>query len=157
MRGEVVLELTERGAVGTLRNLAFVEVFKVVVCKAVKGSGYGRSGSSVVLISLVQFLDELALGFVYVGGRGVYVVTVAPVSYDIAPIFPAAAYLVDVRSAALCSEFFFESLRHFSYLLLGETNFPRLYSRLFFWLIVCLGVIRERYQLFEGDRIGCRL
>ena len=101
----MVLELTERGAVGTLRNLAFVEVFKVVACKAVKCSGYRWSGSSVVLVRLVQFLDELTLGFVYVRGRGVYVVAVAPVPYDIAPIFPAAAYLVDVRSAALYSEF----------------------------------------------------
>ena len=98
--------MTERGAVGTLRNLAFVEVFKVVVCKAVKGSGYRWSGSSVVFVRLVQFLDELTLGFVYVCGRGVYVVAVAPVPYDIAPILPAAAYLVDVRRAAFCSEFF---------------------------------------------------
>ena len=68
MRGEVVLELTERRAVGTRRNLAFVEVFKVVACKAVKCSGYGRSSDAVVLVRLVKFLDELALGFVYVRG-----------------------------------------------------------------------------------------
>ena len=36
----MVFELTERCAVGAVRNLAFVEVFKVVVCKAVKGSRY---------------------------------------------------------------------------------------------------------------------
>lgn len=57
MRGEVVLELTERRAVRTFCNLAFVEVFKVVACKAVKCSGYRWSGSTVVLVRLVQFLN----------------------------------------------------------------------------------------------------
>lgn len=57
----MVLELTERCAVGTRRNLAFVEVFKVVACKASKVVGTDGAVVPLFLSASCSFSMNLRL------------------------------------------------------------------------------------------------